>query len=64
MRIYHRYLCLDCQRAVECDDESGCPVCGGENLEAASENPREWNDDDGVQYGDPRDYRDERLLWD
>jgi hypothetical protein len=61
MRVYY---CQDCQRAVECDDESGCPVCGGENLEAANENPRERWDDDGQEYSDPRDYRDERLLWD
>ena len=25
------------------------------------DNPRAWGDDDGVQYADPRDFRDERL---
>jgi rRNA maturation endonuclease Nob1 len=64
MRIYHRYHCLDCQRVVECDDDyEDCPTCGGSNLEPAAENPRERWDDDGVEYNDPRDYRDERL-WD
>lgn len=61
MRLYH---CQDCGREVECEDEYvECPTCGGENLEAAAENPRERGDDDGIEYADPRDYRDDRF-WD
>jgi rRNA maturation endonuclease Nob1 len=62
MRVYH---CQDCQRLVEDgEEEGGCPVCGGENLEAAAENPRERDDDDGLTYSDPRDEREDRLFWD
>lgn len=36
-------------------------TCG---LRVPEENPRERGDDDGVEYGDPRDAMEERLLGD
>lgn len=57
--------CQDCLRAVEWDSETDneCPVCGGSNLEAIEENPRDRYDDDGIEYADPGDYLADRL-WD
>lgn len=56
------YYCQDCLRRVEWDgdDDPACEVCGGDNIERCDENPRERGDDDGVEYADPRDYRDDR----
>lgn len=49
-------------------DPEWCSYCGAELMETGScdndhseeENPREAGDDDGVEYADPRDERDER----
>jgi hypothetical protein len=36
-----------------------CPACGADT-DAPESNPRESRDDDGVEYADPRDEREER----
>lgn len=48
------------------DDDTHAPYCSAScarQADGESEEddiPRERGDDDGVEYGDPRDYRDER----
>lgn len=48
------------------DDDMHSPYCSESCVRQADgesdedENPRERGDDDGVEYGDPRDYRNER----
>jgi len=43
---------------IYCDRYSEEP---DEDRDEPDENPREKGDDDGVEYGDPRDARDEQL---
>lgn len=55
------FVCLDCGKSftLDPDDSPECP-CGCIDIEL-HENPRERGDDDGAEYADPRDERDDRL---
>jgi hypothetical protein len=55
------YLCRKCCNEIDADPRHRprlCPACGEAELVRVHE--REKGDDDGVEYGDPRDERDER----
>jgi hypothetical protein len=48
---------------IPCDDYTNanpCKACGADTDLVPKENPRDRDDDDGHQYADPRDERDER----
>ncbi len=53
-------FCEMCYEMVVPAKDGDCPECGA-GLTAVKSDPREWNEDDGLQYADPRDRRDERL---
>jgi len=55
----YRKFCEPCERTVEPAADGDCPHCGAGLTPIPRErNPREKNDDDGIEYGHPRDRRD------
>jgi predicted RNA-binding Zn-ribbon protein involved in translation (DUF1610 family) len=64
----NHYICPDCYEEIDgpyavngrrVTKAPACPACGSTRV-ARVTSEREKGDDDGVEYGDPRDERDER----
>lgn len=54
-----RWTCPDCCNVFDVKPKQGrCTECGTKVVDT-EENPRQKGDDDGVEYGDPRDARRE-----
>jgi len=56
--------CHACYDEATYDDNDGRPLVTCRDCVAFNEDPRERDEDNGSQYGDPRDEMDDRLLAD
>lgn len=55
------YQCRDCcNEVVAFAKPKVCPGCGEDRMVRVIEHERQKGDDDGVEYSDPRDEREER----